>query len=147
MALDPNKWEPLHTEPIIPGAPVRIPPPPTSDKNPYLRTTIPADQQLQPDMVRQQYTGAVPQIRVMPLQPSARPGVNAAAQGIATTVAKQVVAATPPVVVSGGTDTDIIAGVNREGFGAIDSFYTQSNSSGSVPSPVVRRNQSPLTDT
>ncbi len=98
MPLDPNKWEPLDAPPIRPGLPLFIPPPPTSDKNPYLRTTIPSDQQLQPDMVKQQYTSAIPQIRVMPLQPSARPGVNAAAQGVAKTIVQQAVAAIPPAV-------------------------------------------------
>lgn len=98
MPLDPNKWEPIDIPPIRPGVPLYIPPPPTSDKNPYLRTTIPSDQQLQPDMVKQQYTSAIPQIRVMPLPPSAKPGVNAAAQGIAKTIAAQAVAAIPPAV-------------------------------------------------
>lgn len=100
--LDPKKWEPIEAEPIRPGVtPQFIPPPPTSDKNPCLRTTIPSDQQLQPDMVKQQYTSAMPQIRVMPLQPNAKPGVNAAAQS----VAKTTVAAIPP---ARGADRHVI---------------------------------------
>jgi len=92
MALDPKKWEPVESTP----APVMIPPPPIRTINPYLRTTLPNFMQLQTDMVKQQYTTAIPQIRVMPLQSSAHPQINAAAQNIATHITQQAISQLPP---------------------------------------------------
>ncbi len=59
--------------------------------NPYLRTPLPADQQLQPDVLRQFYNKGVPQSRIVPLPTTAKASINSSAQGIAKTVVRQIV--------------------------------------------------------
>src|SRR5260370_20839126 len=88
-----------------------IPPPPPGTANPFLRTYLPDFLQLQPDMVKHQYTNAIPKIRVMPLQANGRAGVNAAAQSVATRVVNTVIASLPDVdipVTDGLTHGDAI---------------------------------------
>lgn len=78
------------------------------------------------DSVRQWTRPGTSQGRFPPLPTKANPQLNAASRS----VAKAVVAATPPVSTpsgGGGTDTDIITGVNRQGFGASDASYTKSD--------------------
>lgn len=69
--LDPNRWQR-----IAPETPTMAPPAPNSSINPFLRTILPASQQLQPDQVKQQYESIVPQIRITPLAPSANASQN-----------------------------------------------------------------------
>ena len=91
---DPNKWERIE-----PQSAQLQPPPPASTINPYLRAKVPASLQLQPDQIDQQYTDAVPKIRIMPAPPSAIAGINATAKGVATVVVEN--------TKSGGGLTDV----------------------------------------
>ncbi len=85
---DTSNMKPLSgsvTPPV--GAPALPAYPPAP--NPYLRTPLPADQQLQPDVLRQFYNKGVPQTRIVPLPTTAKASINSSAQGIAKTVVRQ----------------------------------------------------------
>src|SRR5258708_27171427 len=87
---DTSNMKPLSgsvTPPV--GAPALPAYPPAP--NPYLRTPLPADQQLQPDVLRQFYNKGVPQTRIGPLPTTAKASINSSAQGIARTVVRQIV--------------------------------------------------------
>jgi len=65
------------------GAPLhistRIPPPTEPLANPYLRTTLPLAQQLQPDLVKTSYLPAIPAIRILLPNPGASANTFSAA--------------------------------------------------------------------
>src|SRR5713226_2632318 len=81
---DTSNLKPVGT--VVPpvGAPALPAYPPAP--NPYLRTPLPAGQQLQPDTLRQFYQKGFPQTRIVPLPTTAQATINAAAGGIAKSV-------------------------------------------------------------
>ncbi|HXC43866.1 MAG TPA: hypothetical protein VNY51_10150 [Candidatus Dormibacteraeota bacterium] len=63
--------------------PDRTPPPVPNTANPYQVATLPANTQLQPDLVDQKYPlGVIPTMRVLPVLAAGNPAVNAAAKSI-----------------------------------------------------------------
>src|SRR4029077_10312428 len=126
----PSNWVPKDT-PL--GAPA---PPVPHDKPQELSGSLsPAIQHDTSFVGTESSSPRIPRTALMPFGNQANPNTNAAAQSTAKIIATQVVAATPPVTSGGGgTDVDIIAGVNFQPFGAIDNYFTNSDSSGSVPS-------------
>jgi hypothetical protein len=61
----------------------RVPPPTPNTGNPFQIATLPANSQLQPDLVDQKYpAGTIPTMRVLPVVASGNPQVNAAAKSV-----------------------------------------------------------------
>jgi hypothetical protein len=80
----------------VPAKPAAVPaapaiPDPTTQVNPYLRTTLPLMLQYQPDTLKQFNRPGISSFRVAPLPPNALPTINAAATGIATQVSTTIV--------------------------------------------------------
>lgn len=81
MPLNPKKWQRIEPSPTP-----MVPPPAAQEGSPYVRTTLPASQQLQSDIAKQTYLPTIPAIRLNPLSLSGQPGVNAAVRAIPVSV-------------------------------------------------------------
>lgn len=113
-----------------PVTPTAYPSPdPEPGFNALSRGPLPPSMWTQPDATRQGHAPAIPQTRVLPTSLIANPVVGSQAATQATIIAAAAVAANNAASSSSGTDTDIIAGVNRQIFGGVDSFSQNSASS------------------
>src|SRR5260370_34329598 len=103
--------------PVGPPALPAYPPSP----NPYLRTTLPAGQQLQPDVLRQFYNRGFPQSRIIPLPTTSQANINASAGGVSRTVATQIINQT----IASLPDIDVTDGLKHgDVIWELDSAYT-----------------------
>jgi hypothetical protein len=95
MARNPNAQPDLsnmrpvdHVAPAAPASAPALPAYPPSP-NPYLRSPLPAAQQLQPDTLRQFYQRGISQTRLVPIATAGQPTVNSTARGVSlTTIAE-----------------------------------------------------------
>lgn len=142
MALDKSKW--VYKEPTTP---LRVPTAPIGPVNPFLKTPIPGNQQLQTDIVNQNPNpNGIPTRRLTPPPATANVSANASAQ---SQIAQQINTA---IAANSTTDTDYI-GINKQA----GTTYTiqpsdfdtliscDNNSGGTIELPLVGTSTYPTT--